>query len=82
MFFYQQNKTDLQGKKYMEIGEKYYFTDHGIRNALVGFKSQDISKVLENVVLSNLMAMVYKVSIGKIMNLKIDFIAEKNNNKA
>lgn len=75
-------RYDLQGKRYMEIGEKYYFSDHGIRNALVGFKSQDINKVLENVVFSHLISMGYKVSIGKIMNLEIDFIAEKNNNKA
>ncbi len=78
------NKTrryDLQGKRYLEIGEKYYFSDVGIRNALVGFKAQDINKILENVVFSHLIAMGYKVSIGKIKNLEIDFIAEKNNNR-
>lgn len=79
------NKTrryDLQGKRYLEIGEKYYFTDVGIRNALVGFKAQDINKIIENVVFSHLISMGYKVSIGKIGNQEIDFIAEKNNNKA
>ncbi len=78
------NKTrryDLQGKRFLAIGEKYYFTDVGIRNALVGFKSQDINKVLENVVFSHLVSMDYKVSIGKISNLEIDFIAQKNNKK-
>lgn len=79
------NKTkryDLQGKWYLEIGEKYYFSDVGIRNALVGFKALDTNKILENVVFSHLISMGYKVSIGKIDNLEIDFIAEKNNDKA
>lgn len=78
------NKTkryDLQGKRYLEIGEKYYFTDVGIRNALVGFKPQDMNKILENVVFSHLLTMGYTVSIGKLNNLEIDFIAEKNNDK-
>ena len=78
------NKTrryDLQGKRFLEIGEKYYFTDVGIRNALVGFKPQDINKILENVVYSHLISMDYEVSIGKISNFEIDFIAQKNNKK-
>lgn len=78
------NKTrryDLQGKRFLEIGEKYYFTDVGIRNALVGFKPQDINKILENVVYSHLVALDYKVSVGKIKNMEIDFIAQKNNKK-
>lgn len=74
-------RYDLQGKRFLEIGEKYYFTDVGIRNALIGFKAQDINKILENVAYSHLISMDYKVSIGKIGNLEIDFIAEKNNNK-
>jgi len=76
------NKTrryDLQGKRYLEIGEKYYFTDVGIRNALVGFKPQDMNKILENVVYSHLVSMDYTVSVGKLYNLEIDFIAQKGN---
>ncbi len=79
------NKTkrfDLQGKRFLEIGEKYYFTDFGIRNALIGFKPQDINKILENVVYSHLISINYTVSIGKLSNLEIDFIATKNNKTA
>lgn len=74
-------RYDLQGKRFLEIGEKFYFTDVGIRNALVGFKPQDMNKILENVVYSHLISIDYAVSIGKINNLEIDFIAEKNNNR-
>lgn len=75
------NKTqryDLQGKRLLEIGEKYYFTDFGIRNSLVGFKPQDINKILENVVFTHLISMNYEVTIGKLYDMEIDFIASKN----
>lgn len=36
-FIYKVSRTDLQGMKYFEIGEKYYFEDLGLRNAIVGF---------------------------------------------
>lgn len=77
------NKTrryDLQGKRFLEIGEKYYFTDVGIRNALVGFKPRDMNKVLENVVYSHLISLGYTISVGKFHDLEIDFIAQKENN--
>ena len=78
------NKTrryDLQGKRFLEIGEKYYFSDTGMRNALVGFKPNDINKVLENTVFNHLINMGYTVSVGKMYDLEIDFIAEKQNKK-
>jgi len=78
------NKTqrfDIQGKRFLEIGEKFYFTDVGIRNSLVGFKPQDMNKILENVVFSHLISQNYSVSIGKLHDLEIDFIAKKNNTK-
>ena len=71
-------RYDLQGKRLLEIGEKYYFTDVGIRNSLVGFKAQDINKILENVVFSHLISMGYEVNVGKLYDYEIDFIAKKN----
>ena len=78
------NKTqryDLQGKRLLEIGEKYYFNDIGMRNALVGFKPNDINKVLENVVVNHLIQMNYSVNVGKLYDMEIDFIAEKQNQR-
>ena len=78
------NKTrrfDLQGKRYLEIGEKYYFSDSGMRNALVGFKPQDINKILENAVFNHLQSMNYAISVGKHYDMEIDFIAERQNKK-
>ena len=77
------NKTrryDLRGKRFLEIGEKYYFSDVGIRNALVGFRPQDMNKVLENIVYTHLLANDYEVKVAKLYDYEIDFIAIKNQN--
>jgi len=78
LFILKVQRTELQGKKIFEIGEKYYFEDLGIRNALVGFSLNDIHKLLENVVYTHLKMANYTVWIGIDGKKEIDFIAEKN----
>lgn len=81
-FIYKVSRTDLQGLKYFEIGEKYYFEDLGLRNAIVGFDLlSDIGKWMENVVFIHLLRLGYDVSVGKINDLEIDFVAKKLDRK-
>ncbi len=74
-------RSDLKGKKIFDSGEKFYFEDLGIRNALAGFKPNDIHKNMENVVLNHLLINDYKVTVGSHNNKEIDFIATKDNEK-
>ena len=74
-------KSDVQGKKIFEVGEKYYFEDIGLRNAIVGFRMSDISKIIENIVFLHLKNKGYKLSVGYLQDTEIDFIAEKNNER-
>ena len=74
-------RTDIQGKKHFEVGEKYYFEDIGLRNAIVGFKMQDIGKILENIVFLHLRNNEYEIKIAQNGTKEIDFIATKNNEK-
>ncbi len=71
------SRYDIIGKKRFEVNDKYYFEDIGIRNAIVGFKQQDIGKILENIVYKYLRTKGYKVFVGKYKNLEIDFVAQK-----
>ena len=71
-------RADIQGKKLFEVGEKYFFEDIGMRNALIPFKLQDINKLLENVVYHHLKTMQFHVQIGQLGKKEIDFIATKN----
>jgi predicted AAA+ superfamily ATPase len=71
-------RYDLKGKRILEIYEKYYLNDLGIRHARLGFRKDDISDYLENLVYFELIRRGYKVKIGKLSDLEIDFIAEKD----
>ena len=75
------NRYDITGKRLFEIGEKYYFENLGIRNALWGYRPEDRGKILENVVYNHLLTENYKVQVGIIADNEIDFIAEKNGEK-
>ncbi len=77
-FLIKLQRSDLKGKRFFEIGEKYYFNDLGLRNAIIGYKPNDINKILENVVLLHLLSNGYKAFTGSIGVKEIDFVFEKN----
>lgn len=72
-------RQEIQGKKIFESGEKFYFTDLGLRNSIVGYRPNDIGKVIENIVFNHLQYLGYSVHVGKNVQKEIDFIAKKNN---
>ena len=80
-FLYKVRRSDLQGKKIFEIGDKYYFEDIGIRNSIVGYKPNDINKLLENIVYIHLLSSGYKITVGQSNGKEIDFICEKQGEK-
>lgn len=71
------SRFDLKGKKLLETQEKIFVCDTGIRNAVVGFRPDDIAGLLENIVYLNLRQKGYEVTIGKLDALEVDFIARK-----
>ena len=75
------SRYDLKGKRMLELHEKYYLGDIGLRHALLGFRESDISGILENIVFLELKRRGYRITIGKNGNREIDFIAEKEKRK-
>lgn len=71
-------RFDLQGKRIFEVGEKYYFENTGIRNALWGYRLEDRSKLVENVVYNYLSFQGFDVYVGALDSREIDFVAKKN----
>ena len=74
-------RYDLEGKRIFETGEKYYFENLGLRNALAGFKPSDRNKLVENAVFNHLCYHGYIVKTGQLGKLVVDFVAEKQNEK-
>ena len=79
--FYNANRYDIKGKEYLKTQGKYYMVDTGLRNYFIGFKGEDRGHLIENVVYLELLHRGYNVSIGKINNNEVDFIATKFNEK-
>ena len=75
------DRYDIKGKRVLELHEKYYLGDIGLRHALLGFRESDMGGILENIVFLELKRRGYRVAIGKLGNREIDFIAEKEARK-
>ncbi len=72
------NRYDIHGKKLFESNDKFYFEDHGVRNALVGGSREgDIEKIIENIVYKHLILMGYEVTVGQLQAGEIDFVCSK-----
>jgi predicted AAA+ superfamily ATPase len=65
------------GKKVFEVNEKYFFEDMGIRNAIVPYQQKDLGKILENTVYLHLRICGFDVTVGKLGDREIDFVASR-----
>lgn len=68
------NRYDMKGRKYIGTPLKYYFSDLGIRNALLGFRQQEKTHLMENAVYNELCARGYSVDVG---NVEVNTVDEK-----
>jgi predicted AAA+ superfamily ATPase len=77
--FYKAERFDIKGRQHLKTLGKYYLVDTGIRNVLLPGKSSDLGHLLENVVYLELLRRGYKVSIGKLAEKEVDFVAADRN---
>ena len=59
-------RYNIKGKKYINTLCKYYFTDLGLRNALLGFRQQEETHIMENIIYNELRSRGYKVDVGMV----------------
>ena len=76
---YKADRTDIKSKTLLKTLGKYYISDTGIRNIILGFRNIDEGHLLENVVYLELLRRSYKVNIGKTNEYEVDFVAENPN---
>lgn len=88
------NRYDIKGKKYIGSNSKYYFTDIGLRNALINFRQTEPTHMMENIIYNELISRGYCVDVGILeineknengnyvtKRLETDFICNKINEK-
>ena len=74
---YKAERFDVKGKNLLVRDYKYYSVDTGLRSYLLGKKAgSDMGHILENIVYLELLRRGYRVYVGKVDDLEIDFVAE------
>ena len=76
---YKAYRTDVKIKALLKTLGKYYISDTGIRNIILGFRNIDEGHLLENVVYLELLRRGYRVNIGKTSEYEVDFVVENPN---
>lgn len=70
-------RYDLKGKRVLETQEKYFLEDPGLATARLGYRPNEISGLLENIVFSELLRRGYEVHVGKQGKAEVDFVADR-----
>ncbi len=87
-------RYNIKGKKYINSLMKYYFSDLGIRNALLNFRQQEENHIMENIIYNELRMRGYKVDVGMVEHrafdkngnsmrkqLEVDFVVSQGSQK-
>ena len=74
-FVYEAKRFNIKGKQLLKTLGKYYLVDIGLRRMLLGSRSFDAGRILENIVYLELLHRQKKVYIGKMDALEVYFVA-------
>lgn len=83
-------RYDVKGRKYIGTETKYYFTDLGVRAAILNFRQQEETHIMENILYNELRMRGYRVDVGLVetwttnaegksvrLPLEVDFVVNK-----
>ncbi len=83
-------RYNVKGRKYISSLSKYYFSDLGVRNSIIGFRQFERTHLMENMIYNELLYRGYNVDVGAVekyesnetgtyskKNLEVDFVANK-----
>lgn len=87
-------RFDVRGRRYISTPSKYYFSDIGVRNAVLSFRQLDDSHIMENIIFNELVGRGYHVDVGVVpvlakdaeghgrrMQLEIDFVCNRGSER-
>lgn len=83
-------RYDVKGRKYIGTETKYYFADMGLRAAILNFRQQEETHIMENIIYNELRMRGYRVDVGLVetwktsaegknvrVPLEVDFVVNK-----
>jgi len=78
---YPLERYDVPGKRMLQVDDKYYIVDHGLRETVYGNNLRDIELTLENIVAIECLRRGYSLTVGRVGEREIDFICEQGKEK-
>ena len=64
--FSESKRYDVKGKSYFDSPNKYYSEDLGLRNARIGFRQQEMTNIMENIIYNELVIRQFSVDVGVV----------------
>ena len=64
--FSESKRYDVKGKSYFDSPNKYYCEDLGLRNVRIGFRQQEITHIMENIIYNELVIRGFSVDVGVV----------------
>lgn len=64
--FSESKRYDVKGKSYFDYPSKYYCEDVGLRNARLGFRQQEMTHIMENIIYNELVSRGLSVDVGVV----------------
>lgn len=64
--FSESKRYDVKGKSYFDSPNKYYSEDIGLRNARIGFRQQEMTHIIENIIYNELVSRQFSVDVGVV----------------
>ena len=64
--FRKAERYDVRGRRYLNYPAKYYMEDVGLRNARLGFREQEETHLMENIIYNDLIRRGFKVDVGVV----------------
>ena len=86
-------RYDIKGRKYIGTPSKYYYTDLGLRNALLNFRQYEETHLMENAIYNELIYRGYNVDVGVVetravengkntrKQLEVDFVINRGSER-
>lgn len=87
-------RYDIKGRKYIGSLSKYYFQDIGLRNAILSFRQNEATHIMENVIYNEMRQRGWLVDVGNVyhrirntegqqqrVTLEVDFVCNKGSDR-
>lgn len=87
-------RYDIKGRKYIGALYKYYYQDIGLRNAILSFRQNETTHIMENIIYNEMRMRGWLVDVGNIFHrfrneagkqqrvtLEVDFVCNKGSER-